>query len=202
MENSHKEENQMNKKPSPRERIIRTATRLFYAQGVLSTGINQIIAESDIAKATFYQHFPSKNDLIRECILHYNEYITSVMIRTASASDTFDDFVREWVIQLKKDMQLNYRGCPIAEAAFHVDYSAHDIGETISEIIDKWYVILDGIFNAMKRQGQLAENVDNRLLAQRMIHLHEGALTMYRLTNDLKYIDDLDPLMAAVLNLA
>lgn len=192
----------MNKKHGPRERIIRTATRLFYAQGVLSTGINQIIAESEIAKATFYQHFPSKNDLIRECILHYNEYITAVIIRTAGDSDTFTDFVREWVIQLKKDMQLNYRGCPIAEAAFHVDYSAQEIGETISEIIDRWYIILDGIFSAMKRKGHLADRVDNHLLAQRMIHLHEGALTMYRLTNDLKYIEDLEPLMAAVLNFA
>jgi AcrR family transcriptional regulator len=47
----------------PRDRIIDTALRLFYEQGYLATGINQIIAESQVAKATFYSHFPSKENL-------------------------------------------------------------------------------------------------------------------------------------------
>src|SRR3990170_8711751 len=48
----------------PRDRIIDTALRLFYEQGYLATGINQIIAESQVAKATFYSHFSSKENLI------------------------------------------------------------------------------------------------------------------------------------------
>ncbi len=191
----------MNKKPGVRERIIRTATRLFYVQGVLSTGINQIIADSEVAKATFYQHFPSKNDLVRECVLGYNDYIIATMERIAGESDSFEDFTREWVVQLKKDMQLNYRGCPIAEAAFHIDYSTSDMGKTINDIINRWYSILDGIFNTMKNNGLLKRDLDNRLLAQRMIHLHEGALTMWRLTSDVRYIEDLEPFMVAVLDM-
>lgn len=191
----------MHKKPGVRERIIKTANRLFYIQGVLSTGINQIIAESEVAKATFYQHFPSKNDLIRECILRYNEYIISTMERIAGETGGFEEFTREWVNQLKRDMQFSYRGCPIAEAAFHVDYAACDMGKIIQEIIDRWYSILDKIFNVMKEEGTLRKDFDNRLLAQRMIHLHEGALTMWRLTSDLRYIEDLESFMAAVMNM-
>jgi AcrR family transcriptional regulator len=48
---------------TPKDRIIETALRLFYRQGYLATGINQIIAESNVAKATFYAHFPSKESL-------------------------------------------------------------------------------------------------------------------------------------------
>lgn len=48
---------------SPRERILKTAEKLFYQQGYQSTGINQIIDESGVAKATFYSHFPAKEDL-------------------------------------------------------------------------------------------------------------------------------------------
>lgn len=47
----------------PKERILKTADRLFYEQGYLATGVNQIIAEAQVAKASFYQHFPSKEDL-------------------------------------------------------------------------------------------------------------------------------------------
>lgn len=48
----------------PKEKIAATAFRLFNAQGVQMTGINQIIAESDVAKKTFYSYYPSKEDLI------------------------------------------------------------------------------------------------------------------------------------------
>jgi AcrR family transcriptional regulator len=49
---------------SPRRRLVDTATRLFYAEGVRAVGIDRIIAEAGIAKATFYNHFPSKDDLV------------------------------------------------------------------------------------------------------------------------------------------
>jgi AcrR family transcriptional regulator len=49
---------------SPRRRLLDTATRLFYAEGVRAVGIDRIIAEAGIAKATFYNHFPSKDDLV------------------------------------------------------------------------------------------------------------------------------------------
>jgi AcrR family transcriptional regulator len=49
---------------SPRERILETASPLFYAQGYRAIGIDRIIAESGVAKMTFYKYFPSKDDLI------------------------------------------------------------------------------------------------------------------------------------------
>ena len=51
-------------KLSARERILTTAHDLFYRYGIRATGIDRIIAESQVTKVTFYRHFPSKNDLI------------------------------------------------------------------------------------------------------------------------------------------
>ncbi len=50
----------------PRDRILRTAAALFYRHGVHSVGIDRIIAESGVAKMTFYRHFPSKARLVAE----------------------------------------------------------------------------------------------------------------------------------------
>jgi AcrR family transcriptional regulator len=47
-----------------RERILETAFRLFYAKGLRAVGVDTIIAESGVAKATFYRHFPAKDDLV------------------------------------------------------------------------------------------------------------------------------------------
>ena len=49
---------------SAKERILRSAIILFDKHGVHTTGIDRIIAESDVAKMTFYKHFPSKMNLI------------------------------------------------------------------------------------------------------------------------------------------
>ena len=60
------------KQPTVKERILKTVERLFYEQGYLATGVNQIIAEAQVAKASFYQHFPSKETLVLEYIEAYN----------------------------------------------------------------------------------------------------------------------------------
>jgi AcrR family transcriptional regulator len=49
---------------SPRDRILETAFRLFYARGVRGVGVDVVIAESAVAKATLYKHFRRKDDLV------------------------------------------------------------------------------------------------------------------------------------------
>ncbi len=55
----------MNVTPNPRDRILETSKNLFYVHGYRAIGIDRIIAESGVAKMTFYKHFPSKDDLIK-----------------------------------------------------------------------------------------------------------------------------------------
>jgi AcrR family transcriptional regulator len=49
---------------STRERILRTAAKLFYAKGVRSTGVDTIAEKAGVTKRTLYYHFRSKDDLI------------------------------------------------------------------------------------------------------------------------------------------
>lgn len=48
---------------SPRDQILQTAARLFFSQGYTQTGIAELIAESGVARRTFYHHFSSKEAL-------------------------------------------------------------------------------------------------------------------------------------------
>jgi AcrR family transcriptional regulator len=52
------------------ERILATASDLFYRNGYRATGINEVIEKSGVAKATFYKHFPTKDDL---CLVYLRE---------------------------------------------------------------------------------------------------------------------------------
>jgi AcrR family transcriptional regulator len=58
---------------SPKERILKTASDLFYKHGINSIGIDRIIAESGVAKMTFYRHFPSKCSLVAEYLAHRDQ---------------------------------------------------------------------------------------------------------------------------------
>ena len=49
---------------SARDRILLTAHDLFYKEGIRATGIDRVIAQSGVAKLTFYRHFASKHALV------------------------------------------------------------------------------------------------------------------------------------------
>jgi AcrR family transcriptional regulator len=55
------------------DKILDTAERLFYTQGYSKTGINQVIEEADIAKASLYKHFQSKTDLMVAYLQRFHE---------------------------------------------------------------------------------------------------------------------------------
>src|SRR5580658_2813372 len=71
------------KKTDPRARILAVADRLFYAEGVRATGTEKIMSIAEVAKATFYRHFESKDALVLaylenrdRALWHYLSYPT------------------------------------------------------------------------------------------------------------------------------
>jgi AcrR family transcriptional regulator len=97
-------------KPTMKERILETADRLFYLQGIRAVGVDTISAEIGISKRTLYNHFPSKDALIAA-------YLERRFTR-APASDkppveqilgTFDRLERGFASK-------GFRGCPFVNA--------------------------------------------------------------------------------------
>jgi AcrR family transcriptional regulator len=103
----------MNNKPAaPKERIMATAFRLFHQQGYNSTGINQIIKESDVAKASLYQLFHSKEELCIEYLNKRHDYwftkLTGFTFRAKTPATKVTaafDFIYEM------NIDENFRGC-------------------------------------------------------------------------------------------
>lgn len=51
-------------KETAKDRILRVASELFYSEGIRAVGIDRIIAESGVAKSSFYRNFATKDDLV------------------------------------------------------------------------------------------------------------------------------------------
>lgn len=114
----------MNKTASPtdpgasaaRRRLLDTATRLFYAEGIRAAGIDRIIAEAGVAKATFYNHFPSKDDLVLAYIEEQDQ------LGRAATSALPAQSPREMIAAILGRISGavvagDYRGCPFLNAA-------------------------------------------------------------------------------------
>lgn len=69
---------------SPKQRILDIASGLFHRQGYNSTGINQIISEANVAKASFYSHFKSKDDLCLAFLQARHDYWFSQLLAYCS----------------------------------------------------------------------------------------------------------------------
>ncbi len=79
----------MSKRDTKKE-IVETASRLFYKNGYNLTGINEIIAEAGIAKATLYSHFKSKEDICIAYLQYKNEVFVNDITPYYSTKETGD----------------------------------------------------------------------------------------------------------------
>ena len=100
------------KKPGVKERIIETASELFYYEGYNQTGINQIIAEAGVAKASMYQHFRSKEDIaVAYLKKRHTNWIGQLFESIADKKTVSDkligcfDYLNDWLTEVE------YRGC-------------------------------------------------------------------------------------------
>jgi AcrR family transcriptional regulator len=69
---------QMSQQPR-KDQLLQTAFELFNRQGYHATGIDQILAESGVAKATLYKYFPSKEDLILAVLERRHQQLSALM---------------------------------------------------------------------------------------------------------------------------
>jgi AcrR family transcriptional regulator len=115
-----------------RDRVLETATRLFYAEGVHAVGIDRIIAEAGVAKATFYHHFPSKDELVRAYLHEQSQQQRTTAARLPPAAP------REMVLAIfdavgELGRDPSYRGCPFVNAAAEYPDPAHPVRQAIAE---------------------------------------------------------------------
>jgi len=102
-----------------REKILATAFRLFYAHGLRAAGIDTIIAESGVAKATFYKYFPAKDDLILAYLEHVDGVWSGQLHTAAEAAgpDPARQLVGLFDALTTACRRDGYRGCAFINAA-------------------------------------------------------------------------------------
>jgi AcrR family transcriptional regulator len=112
---------------APDARILLTAHDLFYRDGIRATGIDRVIAESGVAKKTFYRYFPSKDDLIVAFLEYRHEnwmnWFRDALARHGGTLGALVPALAEWF------GGEAYRGCAFIN-------SVVEVGGTLPQAVD------------------------------------------------------------------
>jgi AcrR family transcriptional regulator len=152
-------------KSDPRERIMEVADRLFYSEGVRATGTEKIMALAEVAKATFYRHFESKDALVFAYLENRDRALWDYLSHPSPAKD-----LHEALSKFERYAnQPQVIGCPFLRIASEFPDTAHPFHRRAIEHQDR---IADYLSNLLKPLA-----IDKRAAAAAILSVIDGALS-------------------------
>lgn len=160
------------RKQNAKQRILAAAGNLFTKRGYGSVGINEIIAQSETAKASFYNHFPSKEQLCTAWLGEtHDQSEERHEARLASGKNPLS-LVEEQFQDLKPWMRNNgFRGCPYTNTAAGLPEDS----PLIQEKVDQHKLYLRDFFIELAQR--ITSGKAARQLGTTLFLLYSGATT-------------------------
>jgi AcrR family transcriptional regulator len=162
--------------PSARERLLAAASELFYAEGVHTVGIDRVIERAGVAKASLYNTFGSKDELVR---VYLEGRHAVVAARVTRYIERYDD-PRERLLgvfeaQGELFAEPGYRGCAFVSA------SAESPGMSVSHAVDEYRGWVRGLLTGLAGD---AGAPDPAALGRQLHMIYDGASLSARMDRD------------------
>ena len=166
-----------------RERILTTAQALFYSRGINATGIDLIIEQAHIAKASLYHHFASKEQLVVAYLADLRSQFESALDREVVKRG--HDIAIPFDLLDKNLANGEFFGCPFTNALTELPTSTPVIDEVRkyrARVLDFFslavagdttlardiMLVYDGVFTSCKLDPDRRKVRDARDLARRL----------------------------------
>lgn len=166
----------------PRERILKTAITLFNRYGVNTIGIDQIIEESNVSKRTFYNYYPSKNDLILSYLEFWDEFRFDNLAKHLASLKVHDpqteiltvfDALKDWI------GQNDFHGCTFTRGLS--DFTSEDTSLLLDKVNLHFKKAADFIG---ERLAQMVKPAKAKALLLELLSLIVGAMVVAHATGD------------------
>lgn len=157
-----------------RERILDTASQLFYERGIQTVGVDTVIAEAGVAKMTLYRHFHSKEELVAAYLARrdarwrewFDEKVLSVDATARERLLMIFDVLEEWFAT------DNFHGCAFINA------NAEHAGVTAEPVIREHKQAMLDMLEQLAREADLEEPGK---VSRELFLLKEGAMVTARM---------------------
>ena len=164
-------------RPSARERLLAAANELFYSEGVHTVGIDRIIEQAGVAKASLYNTFGSKDELVRAYLETRRASITQ---RIMAAVDRYDTPRERLLAVFEGQGELfaepGYRGCAFSRAS--AESHPGDQAEQATEGYRRW------VRELLTELAARAGAPEPEVLARQLHLLYDGSGTSARMDHD------------------
>ena len=166
-----------------RDRILRTASTLFYQRGVRAVGVDLVVEEAGVAKTSLYRHFRTKDDLIA-AFLHGEDEdfwkhwsIVADRHKTDPAAEL--EVHLDWIAE--RVGRPNYRGCPQLNVAAEFPDADHPARKVAAAHKKELRQRLKGIAERLRAKrpdelaGQLSLLINGAFVSSQVLSPHEAA---------------------------
>jgi AcrR family transcriptional regulator len=153
-----------------RERILATADRLFYDEGIHAVGIQRVVAEAAVTRVTLYRHFPSKDDLISAYLERRGQYDHDQVdgIIAAHPDDPRRALHELATALTRDDFGAVKRGCPFINAS--AEFTGSHPARTHARAIRTW------VTGRIEELLQRLDHQDPRATAEQLMMVRTGAV--------------------------
>lgn len=187
----------MQEKIKVKDRILNVASDLFARQGFNQTGINQIIAEANIAIGSLYNHFPSKNDLLIAYLERQEEEWFEGLENISEGIRNPKDRIFKYIeYRIRQQLNSDFAGCPFIKITAEVGASDLKVLQLVEAHKEKQRVMLNGLFEQVKQNSAL----DTKLLADTFFLMAEGAIITTTITRNIKALEDVKKFLRKMLS--
>jgi AcrR family transcriptional regulator len=153
-----------------RARLLATASRLFYAEGLHSVGIDRIVAEAKVTRATLYRHFPGKDELVVAYLTGADDQIRGQVEAARAGARSPAGAVRAVAGSIADGIRSDgFRGCAFLNAAAEYPDAEHPVHQAVLKH-RQWF--LDTVTELMAEAGETAPEPH----ARHFVLLRDGAM--------------------------
>ncbi|MEW2250881.1 TetR/AcrR family transcriptional regulator [Streptomyces sp. NPDC006975] len=153
-----------------RARLLGTAVRIFYAEGIHSVGVDRIIEEAQVTRATLYRHFSGKEDLVLAYLEQADQGIRAQLSAAQEGALTPGDKVRAVGRAIAEGIRTEgFRGCAFLNAAAEYPDPAHPIHQAVLAH-RQWF--LDTVTDLLAQVGDAPAEAAGR----HFVMLRDGAM--------------------------
>jgi|tagenome__1003787_1003787.scaffolds.fasta_scaffold20594269_2 AcrR family transcriptional regulator len=154
---------------TPRDRIVTTARRLFYGEGIHTVPVDRLVTEAGVTRATFYRHFPTKERLVETYLRATDADLRAAVEHAIDSADPRESLTALLELIGHTVNTEDFRGCHFINAA--AEYP--DPQDPVRIAIDDHRTWFQQVVT------QLAANLghpDPAYAGQVLVLLHDGAL--------------------------
>jgi AcrR family transcriptional regulator len=164
-------------RPSARERLLAAADALFYSEGVHVVGVDRIVEQAGVTKASLYHTFGSKDELVRAYLEHHFATRQASIARILAAHATPRERLLGVFAELEKALAgSEFRGCRFISAS--AESRPGDASEVVADRYRSW---LRSIFTELAAQAGAG---NARQVGRQLALLYDGAAVAARMDKD------------------